>query len=263
MGLEDGGAAVGIVQLVVGVEALLLVFDEPLGSVKFAHVVIHGPGAHQVEIGANRAGSLLRQASDHQGVLKRARRLTGKAPQQGPFQVGQFQQPGAGNQSKETLHQRGEQQAHHQQPPHQQRLAEQLNRGDAGLRSRQQGQLRQRQLQQESADGQDHRQLQKFGPAALTTGHHGGNGRNGAAQQKALGHHGGEWPPPEQGGAGQPGQATNHAEPLGQQQGGGHQQYQRTGQRAQPQAHRLHRQQDAKAQQSLARLQTGSPTPLQ
>ena len=74
MGLQDLGAAPGVIEMVVGVVPLL-VFDEPLGGMEFAHVVIQRSGAHQIHIAANGADAFFGQAANHQGVLEGARRL--------------------------------------------------------------------------------------------------------------------------------------------------------------------------------------------
>ena len=75
MGLEDQGAGGGVIEGVVGVAAFPLVFDEPLGAMQLAHVVVEGPGAHQVDVGLDCPGPLLSQAGDHQGVLEGAGRF--------------------------------------------------------------------------------------------------------------------------------------------------------------------------------------------
>ena len=59
MGLQDGGAGEGVVKAVVGVGALALVLDKPLGAVQLAHVVIQRPGAHQVDVGLDGPRPLL------------------------------------------------------------------------------------------------------------------------------------------------------------------------------------------------------------
>ena len=49
-----------------------LILDEPVGSMKLAHIVIKRSCPDQVDIGADRPRTLLGQAADHQGVLKGA-----------------------------------------------------------------------------------------------------------------------------------------------------------------------------------------------
>ena len=88
MGLQDRGAGLGIIELVVGIGAIALVLDEPLGPVQLADIVIQGSRADQVHIRLDRPGPLLGQAADHQGVLKGAGSFTGEATEQGPLQVG-------------------------------------------------------------------------------------------------------------------------------------------------------------------------------
>ena len=85
MGLQDGGAGEGVVKAVVGVGALALVLDKPLGAVQLAHVVIQRPGAHQIDVGLDGPRPLLRQARDHQGVLEGAGCFHREPPQQGPL----------------------------------------------------------------------------------------------------------------------------------------------------------------------------------
>ena len=79
MGLQDCGTAEGIIELVVGVAAISLVFDEPLGRMQFADIVIQRTGAHQVHIGADGPGPFLSQPGNHQGVFKGSRGLAGQA----------------------------------------------------------------------------------------------------------------------------------------------------------------------------------------
>ena len=262
VGLEDGGAGEGVVEFIVGIGAVLLVLDEPLGAMELAHVVIERAGAHQIHIGTDRPRPLFRQARDHQGVLEGARRLARQAPQQGPFQIGQLQQPGAGEQVEEAFHHRCQQQTRHQQATHHQRLAHQIDgRHAPGLA--QQRQLQQQPLQQQGSGGEQHRELQQLSPAALAARQHRGTGRHRRTQQQAFGHQGTHGLAPQQRCTGQPGQTAGGAQPLGQQQGGWHQQHQGAGQGPQPEPHRLHRQQNHQAEQGLTRLQAGFPAPLQ
>ena len=93
MGLQHRRTRFRIIEGVVGIGTVFLIFDEPVGSMQFADVVIEGSRSDQVHIGTDGPCPLFGQAADHQGVLKGAGRLAGQAPQQGPFLVGQFQQP--------------------------------------------------------------------------------------------------------------------------------------------------------------------------
>ena len=74
MGLENSGTRDRIVQF--GVWILFaggLIFDEPVRSMEFAHIVIEGSCFDQIHIGSNRTRSLLCQPTDHQCVFKRSR----------------------------------------------------------------------------------------------------------------------------------------------------------------------------------------------
>ena len=260
MGLQDRGARLGIIELVVGIGAIALVLDEPLGPVQLADIVIQSARADQVHIGMDRPGPFFGQAANHQGVLKGAGGFTGEAPQQGPLQVGQLQQPGPGEQVEGALHQRTEQEAHHQQPHHQQGFPGQVGgQGQRGLRAEQGPQLQQQPLQGQGPQGQQQGQLQQLGPTALASRQHRGGGGHGgghhhSAIQSAIEGHG-----PEQGGPGQPGQPGGRAQALGQQQGGGHQQGQRAHRRPQPKLEALHPHQHRQGQQGLARFEGGAP----
>ena len=104
VGLKDRRAGQGIIQLLMGVAAVLLILDEPGGAMQFADIVIEGSRADQVDIGLDRPRALFRQPTDHQRVLEGAGGFGGESAQQRSLQIGQLHQPCPGEQAEEALH---------------------------------------------------------------------------------------------------------------------------------------------------------------
>ena len=230
MGLQDCRTAEGIIELVVGVAAFPLVFDEPLGRMQFADIVIQRAGAHQVHIRADGPGPFLSQPGNHQGVLKGSRGLARQTAQERTLQVGQFQQPGPGQQAEKGFDQGCHQEPSHQQASKQQGFAEQIHLGDGAAA------LQQQPLQRQGPTGEEHRQLQEFSAAALATGGDGGKGADQGCHQQARAHQGPHGEGPKQAGRSEPGEAAAGAEALGEQERCWDQQHQGAGQGAKPEA---------------------------
>ena len=91
MGLENRRALLRIVEGVMGIGTIFLVFDEPIGRVELADVVIQRARSNQIDICIDGTSPFFCEAADHQGVFEGARSFTGQAPQQRTLLVRQFQ----------------------------------------------------------------------------------------------------------------------------------------------------------------------------
>ena len=125
---------------------------------QFADIVIESSRADQVHIGLDRPRALLCQTTDHQRVLEGAGGFGGEPAQQRSLQIGQLHQPCPGEQAEEALHQRGQQQAAHQQSAHEHGLTEEIAISGHGDPCRcPPAQMQQGNLKQQRPEGQEHR----------------------------------------------------------------------------------------------------------
>ena len=265
MGLKHRRTRLGVIQRVVGIGAVLLVLDEPVRGMQFAHVVVQRTGPDQIHIRTNRPRPFLRQAADHQGVFKGSRGFAGEAAQQGALLIRQFQQPRPGEQAKGALEHRDQQQAEHQQNTEHKGIGGQFIQAWIQISPEPQAgdrlQLQQQPLPHKGANRQQHRELQQLAAAALTACDQGPSGghrcrHNQATVPQPLD---GFWP--EQSGHPHPDQAAAGAEAFRQHQGGRHQHGQRAHGAFEPELGSLHQQQQAHRQQRVAHLQARPFTP--
>ena len=102
---DDVAGAFGRSQAGVVARAQGFVFDEALGVLHLAYVVVHRTCANQQDIGSDAAGGGIGHIHHLEGMLEGAGRLLGKLHQQGVIGVGQLQEPGIGHQHKHPLEQ--------------------------------------------------------------------------------------------------------------------------------------------------------------
>ena len=120
-------------------------------------------------------------------------------------------------------------------------------------------QLQHQRLADQGPQRQQHRQLQQLGAVALASCQQGGQQSHQHRHHQAALQNFVERVGPQQAGHRQPGQPRHRAQPLGQQQRGGHEQRQGADMQAQPELAGLHHQQRRQRQQRLARFEAGPP----
>ncbi len=194
-------------------------------------------------------------------MLEGARRLAGQAPQQRSLLIGQFQQPGPGEQSEGRLQHRNQQQSQHQQDAQQQRLGRQFIEirigGPPDPPARERLQLEHQPLAEQCSDRQHHRQLKQLAAAALPPSDQcSGSGDDHCHQQASVPETVHRFRP-EQRRDRHPHQAASRAQPLGDHQGRRHQHRQRADRALEPELGALHQQQQGQRQQGMAHFKSG------